>query len=279
MAKGAFGIFYIDAGKAYFYTSSTGATLQVAIPADTMSYFDILSRDKLYQILQTLVTTNKIEPVPVVMLVAPAATYEMAITSKITDEINTQTQQFLDSIPYEKVLSKSYKMQDGAKVFATNKDLYEAVKHGFEKLKFSISAVISLTVLQKMMPDLGTSLNLEVIAARIDAIKQYSFLGSSEINNIIKPKDQEEQKEKPNPMRFYALVGVFVVLLGVLGIMVFFTMQPSPKPVVQQKPPVAQPNPTATPTTAPVVTTQSTTPVQPTFAPTVVPLVSPTATQ
>ena len=279
MAKGNFGIFYIDNNKAYLYVSATGATLQVEIPADTMSYFDIINRDKFYQILQTVITANKIEPTPIVMLVPPAATYEMDVTGKTQDEINTQTQQFLESVPFEKVLSRTYKIPaDGSKVFATNKDLYEAVKHGFEKIKFSITSVISLTVLQRMMPDLGTSLNLEVIAAKVDSIKQYSFMTSDVINNIVKTNQPTEEKEKPNPMRVYALVGVFVILLGVLGVMIYFSMQPAPKPVVRQTPPPAISNPTATPTIPPVVNSKPTTPVEQTSQPTIVPLISPTVT-
>lgn len=257
MAKGAFGIFYLDANKGYFYTSATGATLQVDIPADTFSYFDIINRDKFYQIIQTLVTTNKIAPVSIVILIPPAATYEMDITSKIPDEVNTQTQQFLDSVPFEKVLSKTYKMQEGGKVFATNKDIYEALKHGFEKLHFSISAVISLTVLQKMMPDIGTNLNLDVIAGKIDAVKQYSFISFDEMNNIVKPHQQEEEKEKPNPFRLYGLIGVFVVLIGVLIFMVMSTLQPQNQPVVSRKVPVHILTPTPIPSIVPLGTKQS----------------------
>lgn len=273
MAKGAFGIFYIDANKGYLYISSTGATLQVEIPADTLSYFDIINRDKFYQILQTFVTANKIEPCPIVLLIPPAATYEMDITSKVPEEINTMTQQFTDSVPFEKVLSKTYKLPTGGKIFATNKDIYEAIKHGFEKLHFSISAVISLTVLQKMMPDIGNNLQLDVIAGKIDTVKQYSFITSDEINNIVKPNQQVEEKEKPNPMRLYALVGVFVVLIGVLVVLVIVTMQPQKPPVVARRVPVRILTPTPIPSIVPVRTSSASGQV---VSPAIRPLVSPT---
>ena len=252
MAEKAFGIFYLDANKGYFYGSNSSSVLQVEIPADTMSYFDIINRDKFYQIIQALVTTHKIAPAPLLILVSAGATYEKNIASKTTEEINTESAQFLETVPFEKVLSRIYKMGDTATLFATNRDLYEAVKHGFEKLHFSTAAIVSLAVLQKVMPDLGSTLNLEAVASKFDAIKQYSFITAEEINNPAKPRVEQEEKPKSNPMRLYGLIGVFVVLVGVLVVMVIVTMQPpKPTPVVRQLPPVVN---APTPTPMPIIT-------------------------
>lgn len=233
MAK-QFAIFYIDANKAYFYGSNIATMLQVTMPADTMSYFDILNKDKFYQTIQALVTTNKIEPVPLFIVIAPQATYEKDLVGKTVDEINTETQQFLDTVPFDKVLSKTYKVQNVTKIVATNKDLYEYVRHGFEKMQFTTSAAVSLSLLQKAMPEIGTSLNFDVIATKLDAVKQYSFVTHEEINNPGSPSQSVEESSKPNPLRLYGLIGVFVVLIGILVFMVITTLQPQPKPLTKK---------------------------------------------
>lgn len=249
MAKRQLGIFYIDATKAYFYGSNSAAVLQIEIPEDTMSYSDVVNKDKFYQLIQTLVTTNKIEPVPLLILFSPYATYEKDAVGKTPEEINTDLQQFVDAVPYERVLSRIYKLQDKTKVVAVNKDMYEVIKHAFEKVRFSIVAVVTLPLLQQVLPDIGKNLNLEIVANKFEPIKQYSLITLEEINNPGKASQQQTEQSKINPLRLFGLIGVFVILMGVLIVMFVATMQPAPKPATQQNQTVitAEPTPTLTP--------------------------------
>jgi hypothetical protein len=249
MTKKPFAIFYIDANKGFFYGSNLTATVQVDIPVDTVALADVVNRDKFYQLIQNLVTSKKIEPAPVLILFSPYATYEKEANGKLPDEVNNDIQQFLDSVPYERVLSRIFKLQDKIKVVAVNKDLYEAIKHAFEKMHFPTVGVASFPLLQKMLPEVGQTLNMEILAGRFEAIKQYSLITLDEINNAGRGKIiKMDNREKPNPLRLVGLVGVFVVLIGVLVYMVMTTLQPAPKPkpVVQHpiKPAVATVAPT-----------------------------------
>lgn len=249
MAKRQLAVFYIDANKAYFYGSNAKSLLQVELPPDVIAYMDILNKEKFYQLIQALVTTNKIEAVPLLILFSPYATYEKDLTGKSPEDIATETQQFLSSVPYERVLSKVYKLQDKSKVIALNQDLYEAIKYGFEKLNFPTVSVVSLLLLQQVMPELGTTLNLELIAGKFESIKQYSLITPEEINNAAKVNQQAGESNKPNPLRLYGLIGVFVVLLGVLAFMIVNTMQPQ-KTVLHKvgSLPTVMPTPTTIPT-------------------------------
>lgn len=252
MAKRQFAIFFLDTNKAYFYGSNVSSALQMEIPADILSYWDILSRDKFYQLIQTLVTGNKIEPVPLLIILAPSATVEMDVpANKPSEEVNSDIEQFLDAIAYEKVMSRTYKIQDKSKVVAANRDLYEAIKHGFEKFNFTTVGVVSLPLLQKVMPEIGNTLNFDVLAGKFDTMKQYSLVTADEVSSISKSSSEQQESEKPNPLRLYGLVGVFAVLLIVLGYMVYTTMQSTPKPVVKRPVVVVTPLPTALPTAIP----------------------------
>ncbi len=248
MTKKPFSIFYIEANKGYFYGSNSSSLLQMDIPADVLSYFDVINKEKFYQIIQAFITANKVEPAPLLIIFAPQGTYEIDLAGKSLGNANDDVQHFLDSVPYEKVLSRTYKLQDTIKVVAVNKDVYEVIRHGFEKVHFSTVAVVALPLLQKVVPDIGTTLNLEVIANKFDAIKQYSFITLEEINNPGKPNQQHPDSNKPNPLRLYGLVGVFVVLIGVLIVMVIITMQPTPKPIIVTQPATVISTPTAIPT-------------------------------
>lgn len=251
MAKRQLAVFYIDANKAYFYGSNTKSVLQVELPPDVIVYMDILNKEKFYQLIQSLVTINKIEPVPLLILFSPYATYEKDLAAKSPEDIATETQQFLSSVPYERVLSKVYKLQDKSKVVALNQDLYEAIKYGFEKLNFQTASIVSLLLLQQVMPELGSTLDLELIAGKFESIKQYSLITAEEINNAAKVSQQSGEPNKSNPLRLYGLIGVFVVLLGVLAFMIVSTMQP--QKIVSKKV-VALPTVIPTPTTIPTPT-------------------------
>lgn len=251
MAKRQLAVFYIDANKAYFYGSNTKSVLQVELPPDVIAYMDIMNKEKFYQIIQSLVTTNKIEPVPLLILFSPYATYEKELTAKSAEDAANETQQFLSSVPYERVLSRVYKLQDKSKVVALNQDLYEAIKSGFEKVDFPTVSVVSLLLLQQVMPEIGATLNLELVAGKFESIKQYSLITTEEINNAAKVSLQSGESNKPNPLRLYGLIGVFVVLFGILIFMIVSTMQP--QKVVSKKV-VALPTLIPTPTTIPTPT-------------------------
>lgn len=251
MAKRQLAVFYIDANKAYFYGSNTKSVLQVELPPDVIAYMDIMNKEKFYQIIQSLVTTNKIKPVPLLILFSPYATYEKELTAKSAEDAANETQQFLSSVPYERVLSRVYKLQDKSKVVALNQDLYEAIKSGFEKVDFPTVSVVSLLLLQQVMPEIGATLNLELVAGKFESIKQYSLITTEEINNAAKVSQQSGESNKPNPLRLYGLIGVFVVLFGILIFMIVSTMQP--QKVVSKKV-VALPTLIPTQTTIPTPT-------------------------
>lgn len=254
MAKRQFAIFFLDTNKAYFFGSNIEQALQMEIPADVMAYWDIVSRDKLYQIIQTLVSGNKIEPVPLLILLAPSASYEMdAPPNKPSEESNGDIEKFLDSIPFDKVMSRSYKLQSQTKIVGANRDIYEAIKHGFERFHFTTVGVVPLGFLQKVMPEIGTTLNFETLAGKFEAMKQYSLITSEELSSIGKSTIVQQDAEKPNPARLYGLIGVFGVLLLVLGIMVYFSLQPSPKPTTNLPVQGVTPLPTTIPTITPAV--------------------------
>ncbi|MDE2025405.1 MAG: hypothetical protein KGJ07_02850 [Patescibacteria group bacterium] len=253
MTKRPFAIFYVESNKAYFYGSNATSVLQIEIPEDTLSYMDVINRDKFNQLIQAFVTTNKIEPAPLLILFSTYATYDKEVAGKLPDEVNNDIQQFLDSVPFERVLSRIYKLQDKIRVVGVNKDLYEAIKHAFEKMHFPTVTVASLPLLQKMLPDIGQTVNLEILATRFEAIKPFSLITLEEINNPGRSKQQQDSSnaEKPNPLRLYGLIGVFVVLIGILVYMVMTTLQPAPKPiVVHPARHLMVPTPTVMPSTA-----------------------------
>jgi hypothetical protein len=256
MTKKQLGIFFIDVNKAYFYGSNTPSVLHVDIPTDTISFFDVVNKEKFYQIIQTLITTNKIQPVPLLILFSPSATYEKDPEGKTPEEVTTAISHFLEIVPHERVLSRTYKIQEKTKVVAVNKDMYEVIKHTFEKLGFTIVSVAALPLLQKTMPEIGTALNLELIANKFETVKQYSLITLEEINNPSKLNQQESEFTKPNRFRLFGLIGVFVVLIGILVFMVITTFQPEKKQaVVKQLPaPVVTVIPTTAPTETPTPT-------------------------
>lgn len=251
MVKKQFAIFYIDVNKGYFYGSNATAVMQLDIPADTIAYADVANRDKFYQLIQTFVTSKKIEPASLLIIFSGYASYDKEVAGKLPDEVNNDIQTFLDSIPYERVLSRIYKLQDKIRVVAVNKDLYEAIKHAFEKMHFPTVAVASLPLLQKMLPEVGQTLNMEVLAAKFEAIKPFSLITLEEINNPGRGKQSagSSDSSKPNPLRLYGLIGLFVVLIGILVYMVLTTLQPARPPIMAKttRHTVIVPTPTVVP--------------------------------
>ena len=121
------------------------------------------------------------------------------------------------------------------KVVVVNKTLYEALKNALGKKNFSISLVLPYSLLQEINTELSSSVDLAFIAGKIDSYKQYNLIDheNNNLNNKVKTSDSKKQNK-----RVFVLVGIFIVLLIVLGVLIISTLssQPSPKKGAQLLP-------------------------------------------
>jgi hypothetical protein len=154
---------------------------------------------------------------------------------------------FTDTVPFEETASKIYRIDKGVKVIVTNKRLFQTIRTGFTRQGFLVEAVVPMTMLGKEFgtPSGMTDELVKKILTRFEAIKANSLLYADPGALTGTPAAAHIQMStKVQSKREYALIGVFVVLLLVLGgiaYMTFFSAQATPKKVasISVEPPAA----------------------------------------
>ena len=251
---------YIDKNKALFYQDVGGSMLQMNFPQNIISDQEFTDREKLEQLIESFLETNKLGKGNVIFIYAPDVTIEKDFPDELAGDRNEEIQKFIDMIPFEEVLSKIYKLNKKTKVVAVNQEIYESIKNVFEKKNFLVLGIIPSVVLQEVVAELSTNIDLAFIANKIYSLKQYSMGSNGEFKN-------ENIKEKPSlakkqNIRIYVLI-VFAILLFILIILVTNLLPKNPSknlPVVQ--PPISPtPSvPAVNPKSIPVIQPSTSTP-------------------
>lgn len=223
LAKKQLLVVYIDTHASYFYLEATGGSAQLNFPPDVVSDADLVNREKFEHLVEGFVQTNFKGPeMSAVLVFSPNITFEKEIVPVIGKEIEEQTQEFTSIVPYEDVMSKTYKLNRKTKVVCVNKAFYDAFRTVFEKNKIFISMVLPMPVLTQVHPDLSQKLNLADIAQRSDSLRQFNMIETYQ-NEHQKEEKKRWEAQKIN-RRLAGLIGVFIVLLLALGVFAYMNL-------------------------------------------------------
>jgi len=244
---------YIDVNKIIFYVKDTRNNLQLDLPSDVVSDLEVVGRDKFDQLIDTFFQTDSLKNIEfdVILIFSQGTTFEKDFEDDATKVKYEEIQKFLDMVPFEDILSNTYKINKKTKSVAVNKVLYDILHQALERNKAYVIMVISVAVLVETNPEFANNLDLALIAARADSLKQYG------LTDIVEGGIEREQKNsigiRRKDVRLYVFLGIFALLFIILLMLIYTTFLSSPKP---NKNPVVLPKasiiPTATKETTPI---------------------------
>lgn len=225
-------VIYIDSNKIQFYARDLKNILEIPLSSDIISDLEIVDTEKLGEIISSFFLSNNLkeQEFDVILVFSPSTTFEKELEEGDSKFKYDETQKFLDMVPFEDMLSNSYKIGKKTKIVAVNKSLYDNLRSNFEKNKAYILLVVPMSVLTESYPSLSSNLDLSFIASKIESIKQFSLIGFNESGLEGEIKNSMGIKKKDR--RLYMLIGVLVVLFLVLIYMVYSTfLSPKPKTI------------------------------------------------
>lgn len=216
-------VVFVDNNKILFYIKDTKNNLQLNLSSDVISDLELLSRDKFEQLVDTFFQTDSLKGVEfdVILVFSQATTFEKDFEDDATKIKYEEIQKFLDMVPFEDVLSNTYKINKKTKVVAVNRVLYDVTHLALEKNKAYVSLVIPMVVLAETNPELSNNVDLAFIAARSESFKQYGLIDINEGDFENEQKNSIGIKKKD--VRLSALFGVFSLLLVILIFLIYTT--------------------------------------------------------
>lgn len=209
-------IFYIEDNCAFFYPGASGEILQFPFPQDVVSDLEVLSRQKLLALVQAFFQVQQILPSEILFVFGAPTVFEKDFPQGENQEA---IQQFIEYIPFDEVLTKTFQLNEITRVVAINKQLYESLKAACESVKCHVVGVLVYSSLLQVAPEFSQNVNIPLMLAKFDACKQFNIIAPSQhINQIQQPSTPAKNK------RIFVLLGIFGFLLVVLLIVVISTV-------------------------------------------------------
>lgn len=171
-------IVFLGIGKLYF--SDGDRILSFDLLPGVVRDWDIINKETLQDTLNTFIVVNKIEPSQITFILSEPSCFSKEIQIKDPQHIDAEVQEFLDAVPFNYIVSKVYRMGEGARVIVGNKDFIDTVCEVLESRGFPLFAVVPAAI----FPGVGTKTELDMQFVKAVA-------GSREIvqtGNMVLPK-------------------------------------------------------------------------------------------
>ncbi|MDO8270099.1 MAG: hypothetical protein Q7T54_05535 [Candidatus Levybacteria bacterium] len=216
-------LLYLDKNGFYFYTDGLPSVISLAFIDNAVRDMDVVNGASLIAQVKAFIDQYRLMPSMITIILSPNVAFEKDIAGLTREAQAEEIKNFIDTIPFESVLTRTYPIEKGVKVIGFNEDLYTELKNGFEKNSFGIDMVIPYQLLgtdQTLIKNLTTD-NAAQFLKRCDHLKQYTLLITEKQKNPGPSPVTETvvQKPKKNYTRLFVMIGVFTFLFAVLGYM------------------------------------------------------------
>lgn len=191
------------------------------IPQNIINNMEVVNKDGLYVLITEWLKQRPHNSAEIIWLLTPEICFEHTLTTGEQDKIDSETLQFLDTVPFEEVLSRIYKPLEWRQIFAVNKDLIMSLIQGF-----SLHGYVTKAVVPSRLVQAESVLNTEIERTAIkhvndlekDSLVSPASQYKSTADNYSQPSINEQKKKSSLP----TLLGVFGILLLILGAVIFF---------------------------------------------------------
>ena len=218
-------VFYIEKDKGSLFISGKDV-LAMRFPKDIVSNLEINDSTKFQQMIVHFISSHEIKPLQVLVVLSPEVIFESMLDDVALSLQHIEKEKFLDVVPFNKILSKTFRINKKTHVIAANKDFAEVLVNTLQEESWSIVGVVAFSSIQKKLPEVKEASDLVNILKKIDTFKSVNLL------TIVQEQDGGISYKVPsfkNP-QFIALVVVFIVLISVLSFQIY-TQFLSQKPV------------------------------------------------
>lgn len=193
----------------------------VTIPPTIINNMEIINKDGLYTLITEWLKSHPHTTAEIIWLLAPDICFEHQLTSGEQDKVDSETLQFLDTVPFEEVLSRTYKPLEWRLIVAVNKDLIMSLVQGFTLHGFATRAVVPSKLVQADA-QLTSEIEHNAIKRVSELVRESLITPPSPIDTYMPNNSVVVGGAEPKPKsQLPLLLGVFGLLLVVLVVVIF----------------------------------------------------------
>ncbi len=193
------------------------AVTSLPLPTTIINNMEVINKDALYQLVTDWLKQRTYINTEIVWLLGSQLCFEHVITSTDPDKIDSEIVQFIDTVPFEEVISKTYVSGAVKQLTAVNKVLVQAFIQAFSLHGYNTRAVVPARLV-------SSSDQLTIDIAKV-AYKKENELDKNSLVNMTPSTPVASQSnpavtEKPKS-QLPLLLTVFLILLAILGIVIY----------------------------------------------------------
>lgn len=221
-------ILFLDRSGFSIFQDTLPNIAKFTFTSDIVVNLDVVNKEQFSNLIATFIQINKILPSSLALVLSDNIIYEkdlplgLEVPGNIDKEHKEGIQEFLEDIPFEEVLAKVIKTDKSSRIVAVNKDLVMTIADVFANKGSTIEAIIPSFMYGPNVNFAAglTQNNIQVILEESEILRTGNLLTDQQ--RITSPQsleiEQKEKEKKPQNVRQYLLVGVFVTLLVILAV-------------------------------------------------------------
>lgn len=218
-------LLYLARDKFDYYDKNLPGILSLNFSGETIHDLEVLNPVAFHLQIKSFIDNNKISPAQTIIVLSPKVYFEKDFPETADFHQDSALQEFIDTIPFENVSTKIYKLNSGSKLLATNVDLYQNIAAPLEETGFIVEAVAPIFILGKDIIavdnlDVGTA---NAILDRYEIAKQNSLLLNQDTHLTKQVLHNKSSNKNDNKSLFYLLPILFILII-VLVILYFKSM-------------------------------------------------------
>jgi len=210
-------IILLDKNRIFVFNGNEFLTLDV--PETVVRDIDIVDKSGFDSLVDTFIKTKRLNSAPVWLILADGICFGKDVAETDATKVEGEIKDFLDAIPFDKVISKRYRAGNGVRVIAANQEYIEAVIEIFEKNGFVTEGIVP----GAMFPGFSTRKVLDADFARYILGNRDLMIMGNMLSKVFLPANTHETpQEAPNKKSKLLpfLIGGFVILLIILVVVI-----------------------------------------------------------
>lgn len=184
------------------------------LPTTIVNNLELLNKDALYTLITDWTKQKTYANTKISWILARELCFTLNITQSDPAKLDSEILQFLDTVPFENVISHNYLTPEGRQVVATNKDLVTALIQGFALHGYTTQTVLPASIIPL---DELTSETGKVVVRRANELERESLLTPVLVKaNPVEASVEEASHQGVDPSKPKSYLPLLLVTFGVL---------------------------------------------------------------
>jgi hypothetical protein len=208
-------IIFLDKNRLYIYDGN--GVLRLDVPENVIRDVDVIDKSSFDSLVDTFIKTKKLDPSHIWMVLADGVCFSKDVIETEPTKIDNGIKDFLEAVPFDQILSKRYRAQQGVRVIATNLEYVEAITEIFEREGFSMEGIVPGAI----FPGFNPKKVLDAELAKYILENKNLMRAGNMLTKVSLPVATTETPEAPKktkllPFLIAGFAGLLIILVVVL---------------------------------------------------------------